>query len=323
MYCPRLDHFARFNSDGTIGKCGHMVDAPGFSSWNEMQDSQWLQRIKTEMSQDIWPQECRRCQATEPSHSIRLDSLRRHEILKRFKDYIILGGVLDNICNSACQSCSPVHSTKIGSLENKNYIRVDNKQLFSRVPRERIHELDINGGEPTASPNYKALLNDLPPSVKILRVNTNGAMVLPNLENILSKGIKVLITLSLDGTGQTHDYVRWPVKWANYQATVDRYKTLAVGHSNLELQAWTTLHALNIANFENIKSYAKDRGLKHSWAYLEYPKPLNLRYTNSMTMTMQHIDPGYIATLENNQQELDEFITAQDRLRGINIRDYL
>lgn len=323
MYCARLDHFARFNADGTIGKCGHMVDAPRFGSWQEMQDSPWLNRVRTEMLTDQWPQECRRCQATEPDHSIRMASNKKHAILKRYPDYIILGGVLDNVCNSACQSCNADLSTKIGSLQSRDYIMINNIGLFDRVPAERIRELDINGGEPTASPNYRRLLEDLPASIQILRVNTNGSRLLPNIETILEKGTHVIITLSLDGTDKVHDYVRWPVRWANYQETVDQYQALALRYRNLKLQSWTTLHALNIADFDNIRSYAGNQGLDHSWAYLENPRPLNLRYTNHMSLKMRHFDSSFIATDRNNQSELDAFISAQNRLRGIDIQDYL
>ena len=34
MYCPRLRHFVRLNQDGSIGKCGHMVNAMGFKTFN-------------------------------------------------------------------------------------------------------------------------------------------------------------------------------------------------------------------------------------------------------------------------------------------------
>lgn len=322
MYCARLDHFVRFNDNGTIGKCGHMVGAPGFPSWQAMQDSDWLKRVRSDMEQDRWPVECRRCQATEPNHSIRLDSNRRHEILSRYKDYIILGGVLDNICNSACQSCNPNLSTKIGSLHSKKYIEINNQNLFDRMPLHRVVELDINGGEPSVSPNYQRLLENLPSSVRILRINTNGRRMLPNIEPILNSGVHVIVTLSLDGTQQVHDYVRWPVTWGQYQTTVERYQKLSKVHHNLKLQAWTTLHVLNVADFENIKTFARERALQHSWAYLETPAPLNLRYTNKMSLAMKHLDPDFIATGIDNQVDLDEFISRQDRLRNINIGDY-
>lgn len=323
MYCPRIDHFVRFNANGTIGKCGHMVDAPEFSSWGEMQSSHWLADIRAVMGNDSWPKECHRCQATEPNHSVRLDSIRKHSLLQSKSDYIILGGVLDNICNSACQSCNSHFSTKIGSLESTNYLRIENSSLFDKIPWDDVVEIDINGGEPTASPNYQKLLERLPENVHILRVNTNGSRLLPNIEHILNRGILVIITLSLDGTGQVHDYVRWPVKWSMYKDTVIKYRELASKYKNLRLQAWTTLHILNAGDFDNIQKYAQDQSLDHSWAYLEMPQPLDLRYSNDLSRRCRHMAPDYIATWDDNQDAVDAFIARQDLLRGIQIKDYL
>lgn len=335
MNCVRLDHFARFNPDGTIAKCGHMITPPGFVDFETMQSSQWLDTVRKTMERGEWPKECVRCQSTEQTagHSVRLDSEKKHKILSRLRsDYLILGGVLDNICNSACQSCNQNFSTKIGSLYGKNFPMIDNQHLFDSIPTERIVELDINGGEPTASPKYQALLGDLPPNLKVLRVNTNGSRLLPNIEQILDKGIYVTITLSLDGVGDVHDYVRWPIKWERYLGTLESYKKLKDRFSNLDLQAWTTVHALNLKDFSNIQAVAKEFGLKHSWALLENPRQISIKYSNHLTIQAKEFlesDPVIsglfpdVAILENNQDELDRFIQDQDRLRDIDIRNFL
>ena len=65
MFCPRIKHFVRLNYDGTIGKCGHMMGKQHFNSFQEMENSEWLQNIKTKMSNDEWPEECVRCEQTE------------------------------------------------------------------------------------------------------------------------------------------------------------------------------------------------------------------------------------------------------------------
>ena len=309
-----------------------MIGAPNFDSWDTMQHSHWLQSVKDQMNNNQWPLECQRCQRTENStepHSIRLGSVQRDQILSRIdSDYVILGGVLDNICNSACQSCNSNLSTKIGSLESKKYKKISNVHLFDQIPMHRVVEIDLNGGEPTASPEYQSLLYNLPDTVKILRVNTNGSRILPNIEKILSKNIKVIITLSLDGVDLIHDYVRWPITWKKYTQTVEQYKILRSNHSNLLLQAWTTVHALNVFNFDQILKYCKIHNLDHSWAFLVNPLPLNPIYKNKYTMlaknTIKSLDiTDKIAVQENNQSQLDAFITAQDQLRKINIKDYI
>jgi sulfatase maturation enzyme AslB (radical SAM superfamily) len=272
MYCPRLDHFVRFNPNGTIGCCGHMNSNPNFKSYDELQSSDWLRDIKDEMSRDTWPIECQRCKRTEQESntSIRLDSIKRDTIFKHVrKDYLIVGGVLDNVCNSACLTCNEQLSTKIGSLTNKKYIKINNSDKFWVLPQERIIHLDINGGEPSHSKNYKHILANLPKNVKSVRLNTNCSTVLDELLPLKASGIDITVTVSLDGIGAVHDFVRWPIKWDKFYKNLMTYKTMPV-----KLNLWTTVSVLNVDDLPNIIAFAQEHGIDHSYAYLTTPQEL-------------------------------------------------
>ena len=325
MFCPRIKHFVRLNANGSVGKCGHMVNAKGFNSHEELEHSDWLQDIKDSMDKNHWPEECTRCQQSErvKGESIRTNSIARHKMLKPIRsDYLIVGGVLDNVCNSACQSCNAGLSTKIGSLESKNYPRVDNNGVFKQLPQDRIIEVDVNGGEPTASKNYKKLLKDLPDNVKIVRMNTNGSRMIAELEEVLKRNVMVIVTMSLDGIGHIHDYTRWPIKWADYKKTVAAYKELQKNYKLLQLDMWTTVSCLNIKTLPDIINFAKNKGIPHDWAFLQQPSVLNVRYTNKFTSRAKHMSPNEIAVDVDNSEELDRFISRQDQLREIDIKDY-
>ena len=325
MFCPRLDHFVRLNRDGSVGKCGHMVKAKGFESFEELERSEWMKGIRNTMSQDRWPNECTRCQQSErvKGESIRTNSINRHKMLHPIrKDYLVVGGVLDNICNSACQSCNAGLSTKIGSLESKNYTRVDNYDVFQRLPQDRIIELDVNGGEPTASKNYKKVLTELPANVKIVRMNTNGSRMIKEIEDVLKRNIMVIVTMSLDGIGSVHDYIRWPIKWTDYKKTVDAYKDLQEQYKLLQLDFWTTVSCLNVKNLPEIINFAKNKNIPHDWAFLKRPNVLNIRYKNKFTIRAKHISPEEIAVDEDNDKQLEAFIKRQDVLRDISIDNY-
>ena len=336
MYCPRLKHFVRLNRDGLIGKCGHMKSAPGFVNFQQLDDSKWLQKVTEEMAKDQWPKECVRCQQTEEvsGESIRTKSITRHKMLHPIKeDYLVVGGVLDNICNSACQTCNSGLSTKIGSLESRNYPRVDNFDKFWQIPQSRILEVDVNGGEPTASKNYKKILKNLPENTKIVRMNTNGSRMIPELEDILRKRIMVIVTLSFDGVGKTHDYVRWPIKWKNYIKSVRAYKNLQKQFNLLKLNLWTTVSSLNVANLPSILDFAAEHNLDHDWAFLNKPEALDVKFTNTYTTRAKEKlkNSTYklcrelskkIAIDKNNQQQIDLFIKKQDYIRKIKITDY-
>jgi len=325
MHCPRLDHFVRLNTNGSVGRCGHMEDPKGFKNFEELEHSQWLAEIKSKMSKDEWPAECVRCQQSEKvkGESVRTNSIARHKMLKPIMDnYLIVGGVLDNTCNSACQSCDATLSTKIGSLSSKNYPRGDNHHVFTKLPRDRIIELDVNGGEPTASKNYKKILSDLPENVKIVRMNTNGSRMISEIEDVLKRNIMVIVTISFDGVGKVHDYTRWPIKWENYKQTVDAYQDLQKKYKLLQLDMWTTVSCLNVQNLPDIINFAKNKNIPHDWAFLHLPSELSVRYSNKFTIKAKHISPTEIAIDKNNDPQLDEFIRVQDILRGIDIKDY-
>lgn len=273
MHCPRLDHFVRFNSNGTISRCGHMVDPPQFSTLNDMESSAWLTAIKDQMSSGQWPKECVRCQETEP------DSIRQYAIKldekTQLENYIQVGGVLDNICNAACQTCNPNLSTRIGSLQGRTFPIVNNSQQYWQLPQERIVHLDINGGEPSYSKNYKRLLQNLPPNLRTLRLNTNCSTVLAELSDIASKGIEVTVTVSCDGIGAVHDFVRWPIPWQDFYNNLMQYKTMPV-----KLNLWTTVSVLNEHDLPNIQHFAEQHGIDHSYAYLKFPFELSVDNTD-------------------------------------------
>lgn len=326
MFCPRLEHFIRLNADGTIGKCGHMINAKGFNTYNELKESNWLQTIKDRMDNDQWPNECVRCQQSEKvkGQSVRTNSIDRHKMLYPIrKDYLIIGGVLDNVCNSACQSCNAGLSTKIGSLESfKNYTRVNNYELYKNLPLDRMLELDVSGGEPTASKNYKKVLNNLPKNTRIVRMNTNGSKTIREIEDALRRDIMVIVTMSLDGVGMVHDYTRWPIKWSNYEKTVDYYKNLQEKYKLLKLDFWTTVSCLNVGNLDNIINFARNKKISHDWAFLTRPEVLNVKYTNRFTSIAKHLYPTEIAIDRDNDQQLEQFLQSQDRVRNISVNDY-
>jgi sulfatase maturation enzyme AslB (radical SAM superfamily) len=337
MYCPRIRHFVRLNDNGTIGRCGHMrKPKANFTSFAELDNSKWLTDIESKMANDIWPDECIRCKHTEEvtGESIRTKSIERHKLLHPIrKDYLIAGGVLDNICNSACQTCNPELSTKIGSLESKNYTRINNYEKFWQLPQDRILEVDVNGGEPTASKNYKKILANLPPNTKIVRMNTNGSRMIKELEVILKKRTMVIVTLSFDGVDNVHDYVRWPIKWKNYIKTVNHYKNLQKQFPLLKLNCWTTVSCLNVANLPKILDFTVKHNLEHNWAFLDNPDAFNVKYKNKFTIeAKQKLQmssykvcreiANKIATHEDNSKKLNLYIKRQDYIRKINIEDY-
>lgn len=293
MRCPRLDHFVRFNHNGTVSRCGHMVNPAQFDTLEEMDNSRWLRKIKDQFAQGEWPAECVRCQELETKNP---NSIRIHAIavdaLETQRDYLQVGGVLDNVCNSACMTCHEGLSTKIGSLKSKTYTIVDNTNRFWALPQDRIVHLDLNGGEPSHSKNYKAVLNNLPPNIKTIRLNTNGSTVLTELVGLVERGIDVTVTVSFDGIKEVHDFIRWPIKWDKFYANLMEYKRMPV-----KLNLWTTVSVLNERQLPELIAFARLHGIDHEYAYLKHPAVLDVK--------------------NKDQESINAYIQEQKQLRGI------
>lgn len=293
MYCARLDHFVRINPNGTLSRCGHMIEPAQFSSLEQLNNSQWLKTIKELFSKDVWPTECQRCQQTE---TINNTSIRTHSNhLKQntdTEDFLQVGGVLDNVCNAGCLTCKPECSTKIGSLTSRVFPIINNSDLFWTLPQDKILHLDINGGEPSYSKNYKRLLANLPPNLKTLRLNTNCAVVFDEIVNIANQGVEVTVTVSFDGVGPVHELVRWPIPWDTFLQNLMAYKNMPV-----KLNLWTTVSVLNVNDLPNIIAFAKTHNIDHDYAYLKYPAELDVN--------------------NKDHTKVQEYIQHQKKIRGL------
>jgi len=256
-----------------------MVNPAQFDTLEQMDSSVWLRKIKEQFAQDLWPSECRRCEEAEADSR---DSIRTYALkLDRAEtgNYLQVGGVLDNVCNAACMTCSPECSTRIGALHSRTFPIVNNTNRFWDLPQERILHLDINGGEPSYSKNYKQLLANLPPNLKTLRLNTNCNVVLEELVNIAERGIEVTVTVSCDGIGPVHEFMRWPITWDTFYKNLMQYKIMPV-----KLNLWTTVSILNVNDLSNIQAFAQEHGIEHSFAYLSEPAVLNINNKDTVAV---------------------------------------
>lgn len=335
MHCPRVDHFVKLHpihKGGVVRLCCHMIDPPSFTDYETMMKSEWVKDIRTTFDSGQFPKECIRCKIAEDSnhYSIRLSAIEEHSKQSK-QDYLVADIMLDNICNLGCQFCSPMASTKIGSLHNpKGYIIYDNNSHFDKLPLDRITQLDLAGGEPSHSKNIKNLLLNLPKNVNSIRVNTNCTSFMDELIPLLVKGINISITVSLDGVNETQEYVRWPTKWDNFYNVLLQYIDLQKQFpDNLNLNFWTTINALNINNFIEIKTFAEQLGIPLTHTLLQQPLPLNIKFKNIFTnkakenKELANIFDNQLATDIDNQTILDNFIKIQDGIRGIKIKDYI
>ena len=345
MHCPRLDHFAKVlphdqkENQTAVMNCCVMTDAPLFDSYDEMMRSEWLSTTKKLFSNNQWPTECVRCKEQEEIglESDRLQWIEFHQdlLIDHGADYLMVSMMLDNVCNTACQFCSPYISSKLASLQ---IVPLKIRQVGSyeeKLPLNRITQIDLEGGEPSNSKNVKQLLTNLPQRVNTIKMYTNARSFLDELVPVAERGIEIQISISLDGVGPVQEYIRWPTQWSEFCQTIETYKELQIRFPDtVSLSFKTTICALNLFDLPNIINFAEKQNIVHSVSQLAHPQALHISSANSHTISArkqlekspselcQKLAQG-VATQKENQQEIDKFIDQQDTLRKISIKDYI
>lgn len=323
MHCNRLTHFVRINANGTFSVCGHMHNSYNFDNYDDIKNHSWIRKLHSQFTNNSWPDECVRCKLSEDNgdESIRIHFNKLHSKYYSINpEYIVLGGILDNKCNSACQTCGAMSSSLIGKLEGKT-ITIDNYEKILPL-LSHVVQLDINGGEPTISSLYKKVLMQISPSTNI-RLNTNAITFFSEIDELLNDDRYVTITMSLDGINKIYEYIRWPAKWNVVTKVHEQYKKLSERYANLELNFWVTLNALNIGDYYNIKKYSDGIGIPYSYGILQTPEPLNIKYKNVFTAAYSGgIGNNLVASEADNNIELTRFLETQDKIRNISYKDY-
>ena len=312
-----------------------MVNEPRFNSLIEMEQSKWLADIKEKLTNDIWPAECVRCKQREDigEGSMRTMSNDNNEQLSKVNEnYLIVDVIIDTICNAACQICS----SKVSSTYAKTFDIAVNKfkglPILQQLPADRIVQLDILGGEPGASKKAKQFMSTLVyqyPNLQTVRINSNGSIIIPEVQSLLDKGVTVDLCFSMDGTTKVFEYCRWPIKWNTFLSTLTYYANLRNKYLNLIVSTWSSFSAFSIADLPYIIIATQDLNVPHGGAGITFPAVIAIQRTNFLTLAAKQILSGtplaqLIATdVNDNSAELTAFIKRNDAARGINIADYL
>jgi hypothetical protein len=326
--CSRIDHTIRIDTTGDVYFCCAMRGQPMFASYQELRSSEWYKQIKDLAAQGIWPTECQQCKDQEDhgQPSFRTSSNRKHAIFRHINpDYRILDVSTDNVCNAACQTCNAGSSTFYAKTFGKKKLLVNKgESLIAQYLSDNVVQIDLSGGEPLYSRSYKNIIDNLPNSVRWLRINTNGSIYY-DFASILDRNIILELTVSFDATGRAFEYIRWPLKWDQADENFNRWVELKNRYaSRMKLSINFTVSALNIALIDDMRQYAKIHGVGLSYNYLNRMDVLDIRYRNHLTERAINVQYDFpIACDRNNDDELTEWLERNDQARKINYRDYL
>ena len=275
-------------TDGKIKLCCNSieVDAPSITDqpFNELINNKLHVRVRDEMERGIKPKECHRCYNLEDNNIVSYRQEQNHFYSK--KDVKLSTGLtyldvrFNNTCNLKCVMCSSSYSSswvederklaetsihkdhfkaRVNFYDKNNFkwsIENDIVQSIKQNSQtlERIH---FAGGEPLLSKQHNELLHyliDTGTSKNLMiSYNTNITLIDKTVIKLWNQFKHVKVFLSIDGTGDVLEYIRYPIKYSNVIEVFD----LIEEHSddNIRYVMHYTVNALNLLNVPDFIEY--------------------------------------------------------------------
>ena len=266
-FCPapfiqlQISHGNKFGPCPYTASCWSKTNSDIKDKWQSPE----LDKLRKNLLNNNKDEICKRCWNEEDANkkSLRLRLLQfKHagnlhaKVFKKFieeKKYVdypkILTLIPGNECNLSCPSCSPKFSSKWNSLLNQNDYngfqkKVDNWNLTDEQYQEivnnseKLQKIELFGGEPFL--NKKNRVNLVEKLIKkgtskniTLYFNTNGTIYDDDFIQKIAKNFKfVEIRLSVDGTKNHFEYLRYGAKFSQVTKNAEKFSKLA--NSNLE-----------------------------------------------------------------------------------------
>lgn len=211
---------------------------------------------------------------------------------------------LSNLCNLKCRMCWPHFSSQIVK-EQKQFARDglpthyknydvgewDTQQLWDGINANLvdIEEISFVGGEPTLHEEIYDLLQRLVDTGLSENIRLKFTTNLTNLQErwlqLFPSFKNIIINGSIDGVGETNDYIRHPSDWRTIEENIDRL--IAIRRENfLSITLTPVIQIYNIFNVgEMIEWYVeKWLGLEYKKTQLYFALDLDLLY-----------DPNYLS----------------------------
>lgn len=172
-------------------------------------------------------------------------------------------------CNLHCAMCyiwTKQKQNKELSIDEIRYIFND------RLINNNLEIINITGGEPTLRDDLAEIIRIILEQCRNLKhidISTNGVdtkRVVDQLERILAillpTSVKLTVSISLDGLGETHERVRGtPNIFAKVEQTIKELKELMSLYPFFSFGFNMTISKLNYHAIEEVREYTREQGL--------------------------------------------------------------
>lgn len=212
----------------------------------------------------------------------------------------------DNKCNLQCRMCDPYSSNQIWktfdeveelpnhlkhiNLTKEQYEKKDNSENRKRYVLECLPDLRFlkcTGGEPFVSNHFLEVLNaavETGHSKHItLSITTNGTKFTRKITELFEHFEAIDINISVDGTNETYDYIRYPFKYKQwFERVVDFLTDMEeMNHPNFKVRFSTVVTAYNYLNLTEIQKQID--GIQMMFPFL----PAKWKYINNFDFDLK------------------------------------
>ncbi len=219
-----------------------------------------------------------------------------------------------NLCNQKCIMCGP-HFSNLWYEEWAEFYKTDNigfindkikivrdpvKNKFVDPVEFKWHEdpkwwdkfeqmsqtlshIYITGGEPMVTPSHDEMLDRLISNGSASRItleyDTNLSAINSRILERWPQFRKVIVRVSMDGTGEQYELIRFGGKWEKFVENVQRLKEFTEQFPNIKMESISSCVQLStIYEIEKSENFCKEIGVPFHIRFLEGPEFFSLNH---------------------------------------------
>ena len=272
---------------------GNKFDLSKSAELADIQDSNYMRKLRKQFLRAEQPDTCRKCWAVEDANgtSKRMHTLNRLKHIIPDSDWtqdpkplMFLDLKLGNICNLKCRICgswssstfaveeiefSPIAEKKTGfhyQMLKQGAWAKDNQDFWEEIKNlsDQIRYIEFTGGEPFMIREHFRFLErivDMGIAGQVeIHYNTNGTQFPDNAEDIWQHFKTVEIAFSIDDVGARFEYQRANAVWSEVESNIARFMAMRDRHPNIQLQACITVNVFNVIYLETVANWADQQG---------------------------------------------------------------
>ena len=272
---------------------GNKFDLSKSAELVDIQDSNYMRKLRKQFLRAEQPDTCRKCWAVEDADgtSKRMHTLNRLKHIIPDSDWtqdpkplMFLDLKLGNICNLKCRICgswsssafaveeiefSPIAEKKTGfhyQMLKQGAWAKDNQDFWEEIKNlsDQIRYIEFTGGEPFMIREHFRFLErivDMGIAGQVeIHYNTNGTQFPDNAEDVWQHFKTVEIAFSIDDVGARFEYQRANAVWSEVESNIARFMAMRDRHPNIQLQACITVNVFNVIYLETVANWADQQG---------------------------------------------------------------